>query len=544
MKNSNLHAWYNSTFGHAALGAGLLWLALPPCDLWPLAWIAPVWWVLLIRKEELPGRRPYRALWIVGFCFWMGALHWLRLPHWTTSLGWVALSFYQAFYLPIFVGLCRVAVHRLRISVVLAAPIVWAGLELARGHLLTGITMGNLGHTQYRFIELIQLSDLCGAYGVSFVVMFAAACFGRMVRCDAGRFALWPLAPAVLVVSATLGYGQMRMSHENEGTPLRVALIQGSIDSKLKSEPGTRDLIHDHYLNLSREAVAKYPDLDLIVWPETMFRDPLFTLDPDLSKPDEYADLSDEEFRRRVEAAGWQSRNEMAKLAADLKTALLLGVDRQHFGPQGLERFNSAVFVTNAGEVTGYYDKIHRVMFGEYVPFAEHWPWLQGLTPLPVSLQPGNRAVAFEVGGLRFAPNICYESVLPHVIRRQVLALRAEGAEPDVLVNLTNDGWFRGSSELDMHLICGVFRAVECRKPLLIAANTGFSAHVDADGRVLAQGRRRDTDKLLAEVRADVRDSWYLRHGDWFAGTCLGACLLIALVGVLGHAGYTQLPSP
>ncbi len=535
MPKPNLHAWYNSTFGHAALGAGLLWLALPPCDLWRLAWIAPVWWVLLIRKEELPGRRPYWALWIVGFCFWMAALHWLRLPHWATSFGWVALSFYQAFYLPIFVGLCRVAVHRWRISVVLVAPIVWTGLELARGHLLTGITLGNLGHTQYRFIELIQLSDLCGAYGVSFVVMFVAACFGRMVPYDARRFVLWPLAPAVLILAAALGYGQMHTARENQGPSLRVALIQGSIDSKLKAEPGTRDLIHDHYLDLSHEAVAKYSDLDLIVWPETMFRDPLITLDPDLSKPDEYGDLSDEEFRRRVEAAGWRSRNEMGRTARDLGTSLLLGVERQHFGPKGLQRFNSAVFVTHASEVTGHYDKIHRVMFGEYVPFAEHWPWLQKLSPLPVRLQPGGRAVAFEIDGIQFVPNICYESVLPHVIRRQVNALRAEGTEPDVLVNLTNDGWFRGSSELDMHLICGVFRAVECRKPLLVAANTGFSAHVDADGRILAQGRRRDTDTLLAEVRPEMRESWYLRHGDWFAGTCLATCLLIALAGLGGR---------
>ena len=90
----------------------------------------------------------------------------------------------------------------------------------------------------------------------------------------------------------------------------------------------------------------------------------------------------------------------------------------------------------------------------------------------------------FDIGGVRMAPNICYESVLSHVIRRQVNALAAEGREPDMLVNLTNDGWFWGSSELDMHLACGVFRAVECRKPLLIAANTGFSAWIDGDGRI------------------------------------------------------------
>jgi apolipoprotein N-acyltransferase len=175
---------------------------------------------------------------------------------------------------------------------------------------------------------------------------------------------------------------------------------------------------------------------------------------------------------------------------------------------------------------------MHRVVFGEYVPFADRFPWLQQLTPLPVSLDAGQRPAAFDVGGLRVAPNICFETVLSHVIRGQILALRGEGTEPDVLVNLTNDGWFLGSSELDLHLICGVFRAVECRKPLLIAANTGFSAFVDGDGRIVHRGRRRATDAILAEVRPDPRGSWYLDHGDWPAALCLAACAAFAMVGI------------
>jgi apolipoprotein N-acyltransferase len=117
------------------------------------------------------------------------------------------------------------------------------------------------------------------------------------------------------------------------------------------------------------------------------------------------------------------------------------------------------------------------------------------------------------------------------VIRGQVNTLTAEGKEPDILINLTNDGWYWGSSELDMHLACGVFRAVECRKPLLVAANTGFSAWIDADGRIQAQGPRRATDVLIAEPRLGQYHSWYLAHGDWFAGICLLACVLCGLCG-------------
>ena len=230
-----------------------------------------------------------------------------------------------------------------------------------------------------------------------------------------------------------------------------------------------------------------------------------------------------------------QGRSAMADVAHAVDVPLLLGVDAYRFGPDGERLFNSAAYVARDGRLLGQYDKIHLVMFGEYTPFVEYIPWLQHFTPLTGNAAHGNRSVAFDVGGVRIAPNICYETVLPHVIRRQVNALAAEGREPDILVNLTNDGWFWGSSELDMHLACGVFRAVECRKPLLIAANTGFSAWIDGNGRIQEQGPRRATAVIVAEPRLDRRRSWYLAHGDWFAGVCLAACGLCGLVGICGR---------
>ena len=526
-----------STIGLALIGALLLWAALPPLDWWPLAWIAPVPWVVLIRRDRLAGRRPYAVLALAGFCFWMAALHWLRLPHPATSIGWVALSFYFAFYLPVFVGLARVAVHRLRIPVILAAPIVWTGLELARAHLLTGMTMGSLGHTQYRWIGLIQLSDLTGAYGVSFVVMFVAASLARMVPCQRCRWALWPLAPAAALLTAVMLYGQIRINAHSGNDGPRIALIQGSIDIQMQYDPrgNVRQQIFDEYYALSKEAIATDNDIDLIVWPESMFRNSLVTLADDIEPP-EWFDGTADELRQELSEAAEASLSSMAQTARWLDAPMLLGVDTQHFGPNGQQCFNSAAYVARDGRLLGRYDKMHLVMFGEYVPFANRFPWLQRLTPLPVSATAGDRPAAFELDGVRIAPNICYESVLPHVIRRQVNILAAEGKEPDVLVNLTNDGWFWGSSELDMHLICGVFRAVECRKPFLIAANTGFSAWIDADGRVLKQGKRRAKDVLITQTRVDRdRRSWYLAHGDRFAGVCLVVCGLCGLVGIFGR---------
>ncbi len=212
MKSWRLLSCYRSTFGQAMAGAIVLWAALPPLDLWPLGWIAPLWWLLLIRRSELAGRRPYGWLWLAGFAFWMAALHWLRLPYWATGLGWVALSAYLAFYLPAFIGLTRIAVHRLRVPVILAAPVIWTGLELARAHVLTGFSMASLEHTQYRWIALIQISDLVGSYGVGFVMMLVAACLARMLPCEGNPRAVWPILPLSVLLAAVLAYGYARKS--------------------------------------------------------------------------------------------------------------------------------------------------------------------------------------------------------------------------------------------------------------------------------------------------------------------------------------------
>jgi apolipoprotein N-acyltransferase len=166
------------------------------------------------------------------------------------------------------------------------------------------------------------------------------------------------------------------------------------------------------------------------------------------------------------------------------------------------------------------------------VPMAKDYEWLARLSPIGAGIDWGVDVPAFDVAGARLAANVCYESAIPHVIRGEVSRLRAEGKEPDVLVNLTNDGWFYGSSELDLHLTCAVFRAIECRKPFLIAANTGFSAWVDSDGRIVKRGPRREPDVIIARPELDGRQSPYLAIGDWPSGLCLIATCCVGLFGL------------
>ncbi len=520
----------------AGLGAALLWAAFPPVDFRPLAFVAPVPWVLMVRQRELAGRRTYGHLWLAGLLFWLAALHWVRLSHPAAWLGWIALAAYFACYLPLFVGLSRVAVHRLSVPVVLAAPVVWTGLELLRAHFLTGMSMASLGHTQYRFLTLIQLSDLGGAYAVSLVVMLVAASLARAIPWDERPWAWWAPVVAAGVVGAALGYGAWRM--EQAKTPsaarpagARIALIQGNIPTTVKFDEKERQRVLRHYLELTARARRRFGRLDLIVWPETMYRYPLIIVEPGSRVPD-WLQSTLEKSNLSLPELAQNSRLGLQALGRRMGVPWLVGIDAWHFEGDECRFYNSAVLVTPDGEIQARYDKMHLVVFGEYVPLADYLPVLKSLTPIDFQCTPGRSPVAFEVDSLRLAPNICYETVLAHVIRGQVLALRQAGQEPDVLVNLTNDGWFWGSSELDMHLACGVFRAVECRKPLLVAANTGFSAHIDGDGRILAQGPRAEPQVLLAEVRADGRRSWYLDHGDWLAGVCLAACAVFGAVGL------------
>jgi apolipoprotein N-acyltransferase len=527
-------AWHTRTLPLALTGSLLMWAALPPLELSLLAWLAPLPWLVLVRKEKLPGRRPHLSLWLAGFLFWMAAIHWLRLPHPATSIGWVALSFYLAFYVPAFVAFARPAVHRLRLPLVVVAPVVWTGLELARGHLLTGFSMGLLGHTQYWWIELIQISDFGGAYAVSFSVMFVAACLARILPLEGQPRAFWPLVPAAALLAGLLFYGHATSSSTPTTLGPKVALIQGSIDTTLKADPNEVGQVHAQYIGLTQEALTAQPDIDLIVWPETMCRATLIECPAD-ARPGTGGDwrtISD----MRLRAA--DSRGELHRFSEAIGKRMLLGVDTYEYGVSGAgTRYNSAVWVDPGQGVVDRYDKMHPVMFGEYVPFADRFPWLYRLTPLGSGIGAGERLPAFELDGTRLAANICFESAVPHLIRRQVAQLRARSEEPDILVNLTNDGWFWGSSELDMHLACGVFRAVELRKPFLIAANTGFSAWIDSHGRIVKQGPRRATGVIIASVLLDRRQSFYSTYGDIFSGFCLAASLLFAVAGLWPRGG-------
>lgn len=551
----------------------MVWASFTPVNASPLAWIALVPILLLIRLPQ-PTKRMYSALYVTALISQLAMLQWMRLGDPTMYIAMSALALYLACYLPVFVAVGRFAVHRWGVPLVVTVPVLWIGTEYAKAYCFTGFSWYYLGHTQYRWLELIQISDLVGAYGVSFVVAMANAAVAgliplqwlqrlRLVTPEATllasaipfRSALIPVATTAVLFGAVWGYGMVRRHQADFQPGPRVALIQGNFTASLRNPQPEQDEVYLAHLRLTARAVREQPDL--IVWPEGMY--PYIILDAAPGMTDDQLTELTPQYEPKI----WTEhliRNELAKESQKTGAALLWGAHSARAEPDGIRQMNSAVFVTPDQGFVGHYDKQHLVPFGEYIPLKGVLPWLQGMTPYrgDMGLHAGEHPVAFNYQKWRFAPVICFEDTVPHLVRDAVA--RGHQTNPDrkvdVLVNLTNDGWFHGSSELDQHLITAAFRAVECRTPLVRAVNTGISAIVDGDGAILEPeifldgDRRRNSDEpprtssrdpktgkwyrqlsaaLIHTVPLDNRRSWYVMWGDWFAGSC-AACAAVALV--------------
>lgn len=551
--------WRQGTLFQAGLGSVLLFLSFPPFDLWPLAWVALIPWLRLIAVTKLPGRRPWLALYAAGFLFWAVVLYWLTLPHVAGILSLLALPGYLAFYTPAFVGVCRALVHRWRMPLPVAVPLVWMGLEYARTWILTGFSMAGLGHTQWQVLPLIQCADLAGASLVSGIVTLPSAVlvawwYSASPRRNIELACGGVCTTAIIVAACWYGSSWLR---EPMSPILTAGLIQGNVDSYFDERAMTTAEVMSHYgelttiltsamhelktgekmpaeigknfesnVALTRDRLRTMEPLpqkiDLIVWPESMYREPPVTFAPEYVPP----------AQAQITPAMFELENrkkilDFFRLRTPAGTAIIFGSDRVYYRtsvPDYYERFNSAFFIDQNGTMQQPYDKQHLVPFGEFIPLGRMMPWIYSVSHLSGGLSAGEAARSYDLVNaaertVRIAPSICYETVMPQVIRAQMLELAAADKTPDVLVSVTNDGWFFGSSELDLHLRCGVFRAIEARRPLLIAANTGFSGNIDPLGRILDQGARRKPDVLLVNAMelsspAARELSPYLRYGE------------------------------
>ena len=477
----------------AAILSGLMLTAsFPPGNTDWIAWIALV--PLLAAIQDRPPAQCIR----LGFA--AGIIHFLSLMYWIvvvikaygglnivlSLLVLFALCAYLALY-PALFSLFFSRVHTSRFGLLLAAGL-WVGLEYIRGWFLTGLPWCLLGYSQAARLSLIQISDLTGVYGVSFLVaavnvlvfglIFDRAMARSLARKLEGVFVL-----VLLLLTIVYGLGKTADTRpaKASGPRLSVAVIQGNIDQSKKWRPEFQQKTMDIYHHLSRDASRRDPDL--VVWPETAV--PFFFQDP--------SPLSARVFA----------------------VAGLTGADLLFGSPAYAERndavyyFNRAYLLAPEDRTIVSYDKVHLVPFGEYVPLQKFFPFVQRLVASAGDFSAGQRVAPLKRPGYAAGVLICYEAIFPDLARQQSM----EGA--DILVNLTNDAWFGRTSAPFQHLAMSVFRSVETRLPMVRAANTGISAFIHPSGRVMQRAGLFEEAVLQGDIHPNRgMRTFYTRHGD------------------------------
>ncbi len=489
-----------------SLCAVLLVVSFPHVDCGALIWVSLVPWFFAIEGSK--KRRAFGWSYFLGFLFFLGALYWFMF---VTVPGGIVIFLYLALYFALF-GLACAYFYPLELWIkCLALPSVWVALEFARGHLLSGFGWVNLGHSQHQNWLFIQIVDITGIYGVSFLVVlvnivvkenftFALGAANAQLRGDLLRLNVIVLA----VLLGIFGYGFWRITHAPKMEVIKIGLVQGNIPQDEKWILTERETIIEKYLTLSQQAVKDKPDL--LIWPETAF--------PGFEQETPYLMERIREFVRQS------------------AIPLLLGVvtteDNEYY-------FNSAILLSAQGDTVEQYDKLHLVPFGEYLPLRKYLS--QSVIDMVgiEDFSPGRKPTVFHSSvqrkeGARDVPlsvAICFEDTLAHITQRFV----QNGAQ--LLVNMTNDAWFDDSKEPFMHLQASLFRAVETKRSLVRAANTGITCGIDPYGRPLKYVQNEQRKKTYVDgvavfwVPLNTEITFYTKMGDIFTYLCF-LCILWA----------------
>ncbi|MFQ5828238.1 MAG: apolipoprotein N-acyltransferase [Candidatus Methylomirabilia bacterium] len=476
-------------------------LAYPPFD-----WNLLIWVSLVPVFACAVSRTPREALadgWLHGMAFFTLLLHWLDYTFQTYSLipwpvTWLPLLG-LAGYCGLYTGLVAAALSWLRGRLgtawaLFSAPFIWVAGEWVRGHLLSGFPWGLLGYSQAYALPVIQIAEWTGVYGVSFLVAGTNAALVGAVALR-WRQAWVAVGSAAALVLGTLVVGWQTLEPSPREGP-RVVVVQPSIDQAQKWDPVFLDQAMEVYRQLTLEGGRTPPAL--VAWPETA-APVLLRRDPAIL----------ERVRR---------------LARQVEAPLILGsVDASREGDG--RYFNSAFLVTEQG-ISGKYDKMHLVPFGEYLPLSRLLGFVRGWAEFISDFRAGSRPVVFREGGEPFGVVICYEGLFPELFSKFVF----EGAK--FMVNITNDAWFGRTSGPLQHLAVLPLRAVENRVAIARAANTGVSAIIEPTGQISQSLGLFERGVVAARLPLSMGTTFYTRYGDVFAYGCLALALLAGIVGL------------
>ncbi len=519
----------------AVLSAALLELPFPlagPMPPWRsvFAWfgLVPLLWAIL-NPATVDHPRPLRrafllsylcgVLWYMGNCYWIRdtMLHYGEMPTGAPVLLLIGFSLVLGLYFGLFgfgVMLVRRATGKSNLALA-AAPFLWVTLDLAAAR-ITSVPWDQLGYSQVDNGMVNQLAPWTGVYGITFLLVAANALSAGLglaaeeMKDRVARFRIqgWGFAVCLAILFLANGHHVLPAAHPTSATAV---LIQPNLDvggDNDWSGPGEWDKHLAQFQKLADEQCKTYiagiPQTgasngeiicppypthpDLIVWPEAP--SPFFENDP-------------------------RFQNAMAAIAQSAKAPLIVGGLAADLSPQNEESdYNAAMVFGADGNHIGRYEKIHLVPFGEYVPFAQYLTFAHKLTGRVSKFTPGEDRKVFRLNGHHYGVFICYEAVFADEVRH----FAQLGAE--VLVNISDDGWYGDTSAPWQHLNMARMRAIENRRWLLRDTNNGVTAVIDPYGRVRQSIPRHQVDALPAQYgfRDDI--TFYTEHGDVFAWLC------------------------
>jgi len=547
----------------------MLTLAQAPIGIWPLAWVAYVPFILVCSPKVKPLPLCLVA-YVVGAFYWLGNIYWISF---VTVSGWIAFCLYTALLWPILAitfRWCRIK----RVPLIIAVPILVVGLEQSQGLFLGGFYWHHLAHSQYANTTLIQIADIFGAGGVSFLAAMVNGLISQLIitaknlefrieNSEKSRVRFFPYFSILLVAAAVVGtiaYGKWRINQSGNcitSGPM-VGAVQTNIPQSVKQSFAAEEQIFDELLTNSKQCVAG--GAKLIVWPETMVQ----------------AILDSQVLRLLDESHSYKLFDKAIRQHAIQGAYVLAGAYggnpriENNFDIRIAQKYNSAFLYTPDGnQAPQKYNKIHLVPFGEILPFdniAFIHNLLLKMSPydFDYTIDAGTEFTVFQMqpGPYKFSVMICYEDAVPAMARR--FALDKQGRKQiDWLVNISNDGWFvrfkndkvLPSSELAQHTAVCSFRAVENRIAILRSVNTGISCLIDTLGRIKDSYRagnlpqrafdRQGVGGWFADaIPIDSRITFFSKYGQWLdfaCQLCLAGLIIAQVVGRLINRKATKL---
>jgi len=491
----------------------LLAASFPNASLWPLAYIGLV--PLLLWLAGKGYRQAFVGGALAGLVFYVITFSWFAsLTYWVGGIVLLGVCllfiFFSLFWGVIAVGYCFVS-RRMPAGIIIALPSMWVLMEYIHNHIFTGFGWGSLGYTQWNSLPVAQLASIGSVYSASFYLVgintLICLCisYGRRSK---WRQSLIAAAAVIAIGTAVMLWGSMRMQTPDLSSSLRVGVIQPNFSLDVKWSSEYQSHTFETQRMLTDIVVGK--GAELVVWPESAL----------------YGFLIDE-------------TDAIAEIVRSHNVYLLTGSNHYERTGMRLEDailyFNSAFLVNPDGKALDRYDKKHLAPFGEYVPLAGLFPFLDKVVPQVADFTPGTKSTLFDVEGKKFCVLICFENSFPHLVRK----CARSGA--DFLVQLTNDGWFGRTSQPKQDLAIAVFRAIENGATLVRGTNTGISCFIDPWGRISGVVRAPWGEIIFMRgtsvetISTVPHDTFYKTYGDvWILG-----CLIL-LAGVLGLCVYCQ----